>query len=156
MTPGEGVALLGLCASAFLLCLASSLSPAGSVEAALVLVSAAAQPAEVVPILLAGTSGQMVAKSLVYLAGRGVMRIPRLPGEARLEAVRARLAEHRTGATSLLLGSAFAGLPPFYLVTVLAGSLRWPYLRFVALGACGRLARNGLALLLPQALKALS
>lgn len=96
--------------------------------------------------------GQMLAKSALYLAGRGVLSLPLRSGR-KLDALRARLEGNRAGVTGVLFASACAGVPPFYVVSVLAGTLRWSLPRFVVVGFCGRLLRFTIVLGLPQALK---
>jgi hypothetical protein len=53
-----------------------------------------------------------------------------------------------------LLTSAFFGLPPFYVLSLVAGALRWPYLPF-ALARTGPSLPLTLVFLAPQLLKAI-
>jgi membrane protein YqaA with SNARE-associated domain len=52
-----------------------------------------------------------------------------------------------------MFASAFSGWPPFYLVSLAAGTLRQPFAPFFAAGFAGRFLRFGLLVLLPQAVR---
>jgi membrane protein YqaA with SNARE-associated domain len=93
-------------------------------------------------VVVLTTLGQMVAKSLLYLAGSGAMSSRFLGARAaRLEEVKKRLESAPTGVAALVFASAAAGWPPFYLVSLAAGSLRYSLARFVLVGGSGRLLR---------------
>jgi membrane protein YqaA with SNARE-associated domain len=110
----------------------------------------------IVPLTAAATLGQMSAKCLLYLAGRGVLRLPLERHETRLAAVRQRLERHvgRTGA--LMFVSAFSGFPPFYLVSIVAGTLRVRFGAFFAAGLGGRCLRFAVCVIVPQAVRAVA
>lgn len=115
---------------------------------------------------LAGVAavGQLAGKTLFYLAGRGVLTLPRRLRAAgstersRQRRIAARMArwqglvERRRWLSGALVGtSASVGLPPFALVSVAAGSLRVPLPVFVLAGLAGRWARFAAVLALVQA-----
>jgi membrane protein YqaA with SNARE-associated domain len=132
--------------------LVAGLVPVLNVEVYLFGVAALAHDSSAAALALPAALGQMAAKSLLYLAGSGVLRAPLGRHAARLEPLQARFASARAGGLAVVLTSAFSGLPPFYAVSVLAGTLRWPFLRFLMAGFLGRFARFGAVLLLPRAL----
>ena len=68
----------------FFYCIGSGFIPVLNAELYLVAVSAASAPATVVPLILASGLGQMVAKSAMYLAGRGVLSLPMGKHQKRL------------------------------------------------------------------------
>ena len=153
MDPLESVARWGLYPATFLVALASGFCPLVNTEAYLVCVSAVSAETDLGALALLSTLGQMAAKSVLYLAGRGVLALPLGGHGRRLGEIRARMEGKRGAAGGFVLASAFWGVPPFYLVSVLAGTLRWPYPLFALAGSCGRLFRFAVALSLPQYLK---
>ena len=74
-------------------------------------------------LVVIATVGQMTGKGLVYWAGRKGNKV--LPGRAgmALEKMKDRLAARPSKATALVLVSSLVGLPPFFLVTFVAGGL---------------------------------
>jgi membrane protein YqaA with SNARE-associated domain len=50
----------------------------------------------------------------------------------------------------LVFISSALGIPPFYVITILAGAVRLRFGRFIAVGACGRVLRFGALILVPQ------
>ncbi len=149
---------IGVLVVSFLVCFVSGFVPLVNAEAYLVSVSALCSPAMAVPLALAAALGQMSAKALLFLSGRGVVQLPlgrySARMQARMEATRARLESHRRHTAAFLFASAFTGLPPFYFVSILAGALRLPFVTFALAGLAGRCLRFGLFIGLPQALRA--
>ena len=133
---------LGFLVGSLVVGLVSGLVPVINTEAYLLAVAAFAPSDRLLPVVVLTTLGQMIAKSLLYLAGSGVMS-PRFLGAraARLEEVKNRLESAPTGVAALVFASAAAGWPPFYLVSLAAGSLRYSLARFVLVGGSGRLLR---------------
>lgn len=136
--------------------LLSALIPLFNVEAYLL---AAAVASDASPVLLAAVAaiGQMAGKMLYYLMGRGVIDVARLRRRStakgrwtqRMDRVRAWCERHVWGPVALTLVSAFAGVPPFAVFSVLAGSLRMPWWLFLTVGLVGRFARFLAILLAP-------
>lgn len=108
------------------------------------------------PLVVAATAGQMLAKCLLFWAGRGLLRFPlgrwRRAFEERLPSPAARNATGTVGQAALVFASAFAGFPPFYVLSAAAGALRWSFALFVLCGSAGRLARFSAVMLLPASL----
>jgi membrane protein YqaA with SNARE-associated domain len=139
----------GLLTSTFLVCLGSAIVPFVNAELYLLGVSALAPKATLPSVVLAATLGQMAGKSVLFCAGRGASFLP-----ARFRQVppglQARLAASRLGASGLVLTSACLGLPPFFAVTLLAGTLGWSFPRFLFAGTLGRTLRFAAVVALPQ------
>lgn len=133
--------------------LVAGLVPVVNLEVYLIAVSAVAPDSALAPLAFVAALGQMAAKSLLYLAGQGALRLPLGGLRPRVEAMRSRYGSSRGGLV-VVLASAFFGVPPFYGVSVLAGALRWRFDRFLVAGFLGRLARFGAVLLLPRVLAA--
>lgn len=138
-------------------CVGSALLPFLNAEVYVLAVGALAGPPD--PWLLAGSAavGQMIGKTVIYCAGRGGLRLPRVlrrdhrPGRwsARLERWRTRAEDRPITAAALVLVSAFTGLPPFASVSLLAGVVRHPIWLFEALGLLGRYGRFASLLCIP-------
>lgn len=93
-------------------------------------------------------AGQMTGKLLWYWAGAGTTRLPWLRSKLdnpRVEAAMARWRDRTVGRpvyTGLVLfASAFAGLPPFMVMSVVAGVLRVRMWLFLGTGLIGRFLR---------------
>jgi len=125
--------------------LVGGLVPLVNVEVYLVGVAVAIPGASVLPLVLAAGLGQMLAKIVLYGVGLGVVRVSTRRGA--LERVVARLAGGGAGARTVVFASALVGVPPFYAVSVAAGTLRLGLPSFVALGFCGRILRFAAILL---------
>lgn len=131
----------GLLVSAIVACFVGGLLPWINGEvfvgAAAAVLSAAAFPV----LIVACTTSHLAAKSALYALVRWAP--DRLPRRALRSLERARrLAEGRPRRTVLMLVlSAAAGLPPFYLVTLAAGAVRVPFAHFLAAGGAGLMAR---------------
>lgn len=138
----------------FAIALAGSLLPAVSSEVWL-LAAAAVAPRTLLPgLVLAATAGQVLGKSLLYLAGSravGAGIRARIIGRrgAALERIESTLRIHprRTGALIVLSG--IAGVPPLYALSLACGVLRTGLARFACAAGAGRLARHALIVALP-------
>jgi membrane protein YqaA with SNARE-associated domain len=129
--------------------LLSGLIPFINIETYLIAV-AAFTPAAAWPVILITTFGQMVAKVILYQAGRRGLRP--LTGRFRdkLERAEAAFRRHPAGPDVVVLVSAITGIPPFYGVSVLAGVMRLSLVRFLAVATPGRLLRFALVFYAPR------
>ncbi len=119
---------------------ASALVPVINAEA-LVLAAAAAVPHQLAPLVATVAAvGQMAGKVVLYRGGRGVgARASAKSGKASEMAARFR---DRPGALTLLyVVSAIVGIPPFYLMSVVAGIASLQLGVFLVLGFLGRFLR---------------
>ncbi len=148
MSPDALVAGLGYPLATFVYCVASGFIPVVNAELFLVGVAALA-PREVLPAVAAlAAAGQMVAKCGMYLGGRGVVALPKGKRHEDVARWQAR-AERWRSKDLLVLVSASVGLPPFFVTSILAGSLRLPFGRFLVAGYLGRLLRFGVIVAVP-------
>ena len=99
-------------------------------------------------VVVPAALGQMAAKGLLFLGGRGLVSLPSGFRE-RAAAVAARIGARRHSAPALVFSSALTGLPPFYVVSVAAGMLGFRPGRFLLAGFAGRLLRFGAVFALP-------
>jgi membrane protein YqaA with SNARE-associated domain len=110
----------------------------------------APSPGALAGLVLVATAGQMTGKCLVYGAGRKGGRF--IPERARAATRRwgdlLRANPRRT--VFLLLASSVVGVPPFYVMSLVAGALEMRFSVFLIAGTVGRLARFGTLALVPQ------
>lgn len=149
---------LVLVTGVFVLALVSAFVPLVSIELALVGAAATGTTGRllVAQVLVAAT-GQMVGKSCFFLGGRAVSvrstgrKKPRRSRIAQwLEGLVARAPAQRAATVVTVLVSAVTGLPPFALVSTLAGGWKLRLPSFFVLGLAGRSARFAGVLLVPQ------
>jgi membrane protein YqaA with SNARE-associated domain len=138
---GEEIAVrLGIPLATFAWCMASGLVPVINAELFLVAVAAVTPTPRLWVIVALATAGQMIAKTFMYLVGRGVFRLPLASRRLDLARWSERVARWRSK-DLLVFVSAAVGLPPFYVISILAGVVRLPYVRFLGCGLAGRLVR---------------
>lgn len=137
---------------AFAYALVSGLVPVVNVEVFILALAAFSRGAPL-PLILLVTAGQMLAKYILYMSGRGLIGLR--PGRVQSKVQRARdaLERHPKGAESVVLFSAVTGVPPFYGMSLAAGALRMPLPRFLIPATFGRLARFSAFFFAPQLLK---
>lgn len=133
---------LGIYGGTFLVCVVSGLVPI--INAELWLIGVTVSVATVSPlagVVVMAAAGQMVAKALLYLAARGVVDLPTGRYHAAVERARDRIAAWKQKPLALLFVSASVGLPPFYVVALLAGALEVGFRAFCLIGFVGRVLR---------------
>lgn len=135
---------------------ASALVPVVNIEAFLLALLAARGPGAAWWFALVATLGQMVGKVLIYYAGRGLLRLPAFsqrktrPGRRwDLARVQQRLQERPRTAGWFVLLSAGVGIPPFAVVSLLAGIVEMRLVTFLVAGSVGRFLRFLAVALLP-------
>jgi membrane protein YqaA with SNARE-associated domain len=145
------LSLTGLYLGCFGLSIVSALVPWVNGELLLLSLTALARsPFDLGILVLLASAGQMVGKCFLYWAGRGSCRIQ----SARISGVvgfwKKRLEEAPSRLLAFVFVSSALGIPPFYIVTLLAGALRIKFGIFISVGALGRLVRFGLLVAIPQ------
>jgi membrane protein YqaA with SNARE-associated domain len=150
MTGGvEGT--VGIYAGSFAIAMLSGVVPIVNAELYLVgVVLAVGGVPEALVLAVVVALGQMIAKAVLYQSARGVTngvtklgrkRTPKL--ERMIERARAKVERWRGKPLSVTFVSASVGLPPFYLVSVVAGMLEVRFRAFFAVGLLGRTLRFG-------------
>ena len=142
----------GIYLGTYLFALAGGVIPFLNVEAYLLSLSMLSAQTEMLPVAAAAALGQMTAKSLLYLAGRGLLKLKFARGSERIRKVTARLAGAEGRAMTIVLASAVTGIPPFYGVSVAAGVLHLRFGRFFSVGCGGRFLRFAAVFVLPRLL----
>jgi membrane protein YqaA with SNARE-associated domain len=108
-----------------------------------------------IPLILAGTAGQMAAKTVLFFATRRMGHAAK--GRIKDQLVRAQTYLDRWhGKTEwMVFVSAVTGIPPFYAVSVLSGVIRsFPFWQFAVISTLGRLIRFTAVVLFPGAVQA--
>jgi membrane protein YqaA with SNARE-associated domain len=141
----------------FVLAFASAFVPLISIEAALVVAAATGTSHRLLVVeVLFAAAGQMVGKTCFFLGGRTAFtrwtrrKQTHAGTTRRLSRLIARAARRRASAAVMVFISAVTGLPPFALVSALAGGWRLRLSSFVVLGLAGRAARFAGVLLVPH------
>jgi membrane protein YqaA with SNARE-associated domain len=139
---------VGLMIATFFYAIASALVPVLNLEVYLGAVAAKAPNLSVWELALLAGGGQMVGKVLWFHAGRHSLRLAWMRHKMESDRWQASytkwngwIAERHghTGMVSLL--AAFTGVPPFAIISVLAGSLGMNFWLFVTTGLVGRCLR---------------
>jgi membrane protein YqaA with SNARE-associated domain len=133
-----GVAALTILALSFV----SAVLPWVNAEAIVVALPLVAHsPAQVAVLVVVVTIGQMSGKCIVYLAGRRGARIGSGRMAERIAKWQARAAGSPGRAVLLVAFSSVVGIPPFYVMSAIAGAVRMNLGWFLAAGTLGRLVR---------------
>jgi membrane protein YqaA with SNARE-associated domain len=109
---------------------------------------AALSKAPVPAIVGLATAGQVLAACILYLAGRGVLGAKFVRWKRREAAVRA-FEKYRAHSFALVGLSSVTGIPPFYGVSLAAGTVRFPLAGFLVVGIVGRAVRFTVVCLAP-------
>jgi membrane protein YqaA with SNARE-associated domain len=132
---------LGIYAATYLVCLIGGFVPIVNAEVYVASAGALADRAAILPLVVAATLGQMTAKTAIFLGGHGLLRLPAAKESVRMQRVLARARAWRGPIELFVFVSAVVGIPPFYIVSLLGGTLNLSVARFIALGFTGRLIR---------------
>jgi len=106
-------------------------------------------------VALVATAGQMLGKSVMYWTGRGALTLVPTRHRARIERWRERFTRRASAATGIVFVSALSGVPPLYVISILAGSLKVRFATFAIAGTCGRFLHFTCLVYLPRLVAAL-
>ena len=137
-----------LYAATFLMGLASGLIPFVINLEIYILGVAALSHAAAAPIVGLAAAGQLLAKFLLYQAGRGAFN-SRFVRWKRREAAMSTLEKYRGHSLAVVALSSVTGLPPLYGVSLAAGAMALPVGRFLVIVALGRIVRFTVVFLAP-------
>lgn len=146
----ELIAKVGVYAASLVIGFVSGLVPFVNAELFLVLVSPIVARHSLLPIAAIMAVGQMAAKTILFYAGRGVFNINMGRLEKRIEAVQRKFKEWENKVDLLVFVSASVGIPPFYVLSFVAGALKLHILRFLSMGLVGRSIRFAVIIYFPQ------
>jgi membrane protein YqaA with SNARE-associated domain len=120
----------------------SAIVPWVNAEAIVIALPAIAHsPAQLAGLVVVVTVGQMAGKCVVYFAGRRGVRIGKARMAERLARWQARAASSPSSAIALVAFSSVVGIPPFYVMSAIAGAVVMNLGWFLAAGTAGRLLR---------------
>ncbi len=149
------LSVIGLYGGTYIVCLISGFIPIVNAELFLIWISLTISEAEYIRVLLLATSGQMTAKVLMFLSGKGVVNISKKRHENKLAQIEEKMKKWESKIDIFLFLSAFTGFPPFYVVAVLSGMTNVNFVRFCIAGFLGRALRFGLVMYFPHLFKQL-
>lgn len=136
------VATLGIYAATLVVATLSGLIPVVNAELYLIGVAIATNDPWLAVILgLIVALGQMIGKALIYQASRGASNFAAKKRAGSIHRARALVERWRDKPLILTFVSATAGLPPFFIVSILAGLLEIRFRSFLILGFAGRSVR---------------
>ncbi len=95
------------------------------------------------------TIGQMLAKSIMYYGGRGIIKLPLKKYEQKIEKTKEKFKEKKNHIFIFNFLSSFTGFPPFYIVSILNGTFKIDFLKFLIPGSIGRFLRFLVVILFP-------
>ena len=132
------VETLALLAATVAFCVVSGFVPFVNTELYLIVVAVEAPVAALPLVVVAAAAGQTIAKAAMFGAAHRAGRFykPTLLGRWH-----AKVASWRRRPYWVVFVSAVAGVPPLYVVSVLAGAIRIPFRGFVVATFVGRLLR---------------
>jgi membrane protein YqaA with SNARE-associated domain len=96
------------------------------------------------------TMGQMTGKSAMYWFSRRAALKPTPRVRDAMARWKGRLDRHPRSALGVVLVSSAVGIPPFYMVSIVAGALNIAFGRFLMVGTFGRLVHFAVLALVPQ------
>jgi membrane protein YqaA with SNARE-associated domain len=149
------VTLTTLWFTTFAVCVVGAFIPLVNTEIYLLSVSALSPSEFIVPLVIAATLGQMTGKVGMFYAGRGVLKIRKEKFRDRINNLRERLEKRPWVAKATLFSSATAGLPPLYIMSVVAGAMGMGLVSFITIGTAGRLIHFAIVAFFPQYAKLL-
>jgi membrane protein YqaA with SNARE-associated domain len=134
---------LGLYGATLVICFIGGLVPIVNCEIYLAVATTQwmTSQAQVPAVVLLASTGQMAAKLLLYLTAAGALKLPTGRYQAKLEKVRDRIERWRSKPKWILFVSASLGLPPFYVISLLAGAFGIKLPAFLVIGLAGRVLR---------------
>ncbi len=136
--------------AAFLVGLTTGLFPFALAEATALAAGAIASPFERTGVLIAFTAGHVLGKMAWYAAARAERWIRHPKIRAQIEKARVAAARHPIAGVGVIASSATLSLPPFHLLTLAAGIVKAPPVRFALVAFAGRLVRFGAIAAFPR------
>ena len=138
-----------VCTATFFLAFASGIIPFVFNMELYLLAVATLTDAPPVAIVGLATTGQTIAKFLLYLVGKGALNIRWVKRSAASKAAGA-FAKRPGSGLSIVAVSAVVGVPPLYGVSLIAGTLRLPLMAFMLIIVTGFLIRFGGIYFVPE------
>ena len=141
---------VGLYVGTVLIGFVSGLIPLINMEVFLLIISPTVSKSTWVPVSILSAVSQMLAKSLVFFAGRGIINLSVNKHRKKIKAVHRKFLAWKKRTDILIFVSAFIGIPPLYIVSFVAGTVKLNFASFFIIGLIGRILRFGLILYFPR------
>jgi membrane protein YqaA with SNARE-associated domain len=90
-------------------------------------------------LILAAVLGQMLGKTLLYLIGKGAIKIRSERFQRLVAKAQAKMEKNPKTGGAILFTSAVLGLPPMYATTLACGAARMNFAWFLTLTGLGRI-----------------
>jgi membrane protein YqaA with SNARE-associated domain len=133
----------------------SAVFPIVSAELAMAGLVASLPNTDLLVLILVATGAQMAGKSAMYWVGRRASVLTSKHGRA-IERWGSRLRGSRRSVGGLVFLSSASGLPPFYVISTLAGTFRVSFAAFILVGTAGRFLRFAAVGLFPLAIRSIA
>ena len=146
-----------MAAGCYVLALVSALLP--WVNAEVLMLAAlpfARSPLHLTLLVVLMTLGQMTGKSAMYWCSRRATLAPTPRVRDAMGRWKARFDRHPRSALGIVLVSSAVGIPPFYMVSIVAGALNIAFGRFLMVGTFGRLLHFAVLAAVPQLIRRMS
>ncbi len=140
----------GIYTGTYFYCLISGIVPFVNAEVFLIFVSSLVSKPLLLPVLLLATAGQMTSKALIYMSGKGILKLSYKRYEKKINETKEKMKKWESKIGIFIFLSAFTGFPPFYVTTIVIGTMNYNFFSFFIIGFTGRLLRFGLIILFPQ------
>ena len=111
--------------------------------------------AELATLVLLATAGQMAGKCIIYGTARRAGTVPSGRLRDTLDRWRERAARRPSSPVMVIGLSSLVGVPPFYVMSAVAGAIGVNFWSFLAAGTCGRLVRFGALAFLPHIVRSM-
>jgi membrane protein YqaA with SNARE-associated domain len=144
---------LGIYFATFFVCFVSGFFPIVHAETYLIAVSVILKKSDVVPVIIISTFAQMLTFSLLFCAGRGIIKLPIKKYYEKINKIRDKLEKWKSATFVFIFISAFTGFPPFTILSILLGSTKLKFSMFYVFGFLGRIIRFSILILFPQVIK---
>ncbi len=133
----------------------SAIFPVVNAELAMVGLVVALPNPNLLPLVAVATAAQMAGKSTMYWLGRRGGEVATGRYARAVERWGHRFRGSSWGVGALVFISALSGLPPFYVISTLAGVFRTSFAAFLVVGSAGRFVHFTALGLFPAALKSI-
>jgi membrane protein YqaA with SNARE-associated domain len=155
MDPGAAVVpdQLAAVGGYFVLAVVSAVVPWVNAEVLMLSAVPWASPPLLLALVVSVTLGQMAGKSVVFWLSRRAGARARSEPHPLLGRWRERLESKPRSATVLTFVSSLVGFPPFFLVSIAAGTFGMTFGRFLAAGTAGRAAHFAVVAFAPELIR---
>lgn len=135
-------ATVGIYGATLIVAIASGFIPVINIEIYLVAVVLLTKSLPLAVLLgVIAAVGQMVAKIGIYKASRAGANLAKPDPKGKLARAREVMAKWKDKPHLLTFVSASTGIPPFFIVSIVAGILQLPFVAFLVVGTLGRTIR---------------